>query len=335
MGVRQKRRDFLWKLRKDSSTPSGPCGIRKVLGFSPFSLHHHSVEATAWHPGMVGHCRERASHGLWEHGQRLRYWCCLHSWSFHWAELFLRRVFGECSRGRCCGRNSYSTRAHHPSSPVPWKWLAFARRGYAKHLQGIVVSEEPARGALQGHAGHRIHHPTGKALHVADAQWKAYCSCCLADCCWHGKWRFDHKGAGPPELETGLDRSAIAPNTWPQGEEGHHSSMELSAWGIIKRHFLYGHEWVIQSQKVSKSLRTSLLRGFLLLLARLAARLLCFKDGGPTHCSLVVHLLFTCCSLVVHLFRVVLLCALIDIGRFDGKCWHVKFLDQVGQRAQR
>ena len=105
--------------------------------------------------------------------------------------------------------------------------------------------------------------------------------------------------------------------------------MELSAWGITKRHFLYGHEWVIQSQKVSKSLRTSLLRGFLLLLARLAARLLFFKDGGMPHplftcCSLVVHLLFTCSewSCCAHWLILVNLMANVDMYcKVLGSSW--------------
>ena len=40
-------------------------------------------EGIARYPGVVGHSRERPSHGLRKYGQRLCDWCCLHSRSIH------------------------------------------------------------------------------------------------------------------------------------------------------------------------------------------------------------------------------------------------------------
>ena len=179
-------------------------------------------EVLARHPGVVGHRCERASHGLWKHGQWLCHWCCFHSWSFHRKERVLRWIFGKCSGWRCRRRHPHSARAYHQGSPVSWLRLTILGRSDAKHLPRVALSAQPARDSLQGHARYRVYHPTRQTLHVADSQWQANSSCCPADCRGHGQWRLDHQVASPSEFEARFDRPALTPYSGPQGQEGDH-----------------------------------------------------------------------------------------------------------------
>ena len=92
-------------------------------------------------PDSLGHRRERAGHGLRQHGQRQRHRRRVHAQSFDGQERALRRVFAE-RPGRRCGR-----RHSHAESDQPTEERA------AESLRRVCFNRRPARKALSRHAG--------------------------------------------------------------------------------------------------------------------------------------------------------------------------------------
>ncbi len=116
----------------------------------------HRLPQDQQHPHEPGHRRQRADHGLRQHGQELRHRGVLHPRPQHRREPQVRRVpHQRPGRGRGGGHP-------HPQGPDR------DAQGASQAAQGAHRHHEQAGEALPRHAGHRVHHGEGQAVHAAD-----------------------------------------------------------------------------------------------------------------------------------------------------------------------
>ena len=152
--------------RTGSQLPRGPA--RAALGRRLRRLRllgqrsRHRLPPPLRHPRHVGHCRERADHGLRQHRRGLRHRRRLHAQSRQRREHVLRRVPGE-RPGRGRGRR----RAHAAPGQR-------AQGGVARGLRRAHGDPEDAGARAPRHAGLRVHHRARPPLHAADAQRQAH-----------------------------------------------------------------------------------------------------------------------------------------------------------------
>ena len=116
------------------------------------------VPAHQRHPGRLGHGGHRDVDGVRQPRRDLGHRRGLHARSPHGRAALLRRVPRQrAGRGRGGG---------HPHARARSTISSGACRRSTTSCSRIA---EPPRAPLQGHAGHRVHHPGGQALPPADA----------------------------------------------------------------------------------------------------------------------------------------------------------------------
>ncbi len=108
------------------------------------------------------HRRQRAGHGVRQHGRDLGHRRGLHAQPGHRREGVLRRVPGErAGRGRG-GRHPHAAADHRAAKPgMPRSTSSSAR-------------SPPCWRSTTGHPGLRVHHPGRQAVHAADPQRQAH-----------------------------------------------------------------------------------------------------------------------------------------------------------------
>ena len=160
------------------------------------------------HPGGVGDGRQRPGHGVRQQGRRLGHRRLLHARSRQRREHVLRRVPGErAGRGR---------RRRHPHAAED----RGARQGAPAGLQGAARHPQEAREALQGHAGHRVHHREQEALHASVPQREAHRVRRRAHRRRDGRREADPQGRGASSRRAGGAQPAAASGLPAVGQEG-------------------------------------------------------------------------------------------------------------------
>ncbi len=160
------------------------------------------------HPGGVGDGRQHPGHGVRQQGGRFGHRRLLHARSRQRREHVLRRVPGErAGRGR---------RRRHSHAAEDRR----ARQGAPAGLQGAARHPQEAREALQGHAGHRVHHREQEALHASVPQREAHRVRRRAHRRRDGRREADPQGRGAPSRRAGGAQPAAASGLPAVGQEG-------------------------------------------------------------------------------------------------------------------
>ena len=153
--------------------PAGPPGAalggdrRRVFELDESPRHH--LQAAARHSRKLGYCRQRAGHGLRQHGRHLGDGRRLHAQSVDRRKDALRRISRE-RPGRGRGRRHPHAAEHHRSRAHRCRLRqAVAAEDHAGGVRILRGDLGPAGKALPRHAGSRIYHRARQALDAADA----------------------------------------------------------------------------------------------------------------------------------------------------------------------
>ena len=128
----------------------------------------------ARHSGILGHRRQRAGHGVRQHGRDLGDRRCVHAQSLDRREQALRRIPDQrAGRGRGGGHPHAAGHHRGRAQGIRLRQAVDGNRD-AGGVQGADADLHAARKALPRHAGHGVHGRAGQIVDAADPRRQAH-----------------------------------------------------------------------------------------------------------------------------------------------------------------